>query len=268
MRIKREKSAPIGDSGRETKRVLLIICAGAFCIGVAFLATAVLFSACSAHTSTVIRADGGAVISVQASIPEAIAVKFRKLASIDGSSSPGAAGSFFDAAAIRSSLEKKPGVSVLSLEQSGPNSIHLELSVRSLDEIAASPDLKNTGVLTLSRSPLWTECRFHLARGKASALSSLMPGIDPNLLDALSPPALEEDPVTAEEYKTMLKTVLGETAMPAMEAAAIKLNITAPGEVIDSGGGSLSGSTLSTKLPIIDLLVLEKPIDVWIRWKN
>jgi shikimate kinase len=95
-----------------------------------------------------------------------------------------------------------------------------------------------------------------------------MPGIDPNLLDALSPPALEEDPVTVEEYKTMLKTVLGEKAMPAMEAAAIKLSITAPGVVIGSGGGSLSGSTLSAKLPIIDLLVLEKPIEVWIRWRN
>jgi len=268
MGIERKKTTPIGDSGREAKRVLLMICVGAFCIGAAFLAATVLFSACSAQAFTVIKADGGASISVQASVPETIAVKFRKLASVGESSGSGPAGSFFDAAAIRSSLAKKPGISVLSLEQPSPYSINLKLSVRSLDELAAFPDLKSAGVLAFSRGPLWTECRLRLVRGEASALSSLMPGIDPNLLDALSPPALEEDPVTAEEYKTMLKTVLGEKAMPAMEAAAIKLNITAPGAVIGSGGGSLSGSTLSAKLPIIDLLVLEKPIEIWIRWKS
>lgn len=157
---------------------------------------------------------------------------------------------------------------MLSLEQPGPYSIDLKLAARSLDELAASPDLKKTGVLALSRGPGWTECRFRLARGEASALPALMPGIDPNLLDALSPPALEEDPVTVDEYKTMLKTVLGEKAMPAMEAASIQLSITAPGAVLASGGGSLSGSTLSAKLSIIDLLVLEKPVEVWIRWKS
>jgi hypothetical protein len=267
MGIKRSASAPIG-GGREGKHVLLIICAGAFCVGAAFLAATVLFSACSAQASSVIRADGGALITVQASVPEALAAKFRKLASVGGSSGMGQTGPFFDAAAIRSSLAKRPGVTVLSLEQPSPYSVSLELSARSLDELAASPDLKSAGVLALSRGSGWTECRLRLARGQASALSALMPGIDPNLLDALSPPALEEDPVTVDEYKTMLKTVLGEKSMPAIEGAAIRLNITAPGTVIGSGGGSLSGSTLSAKLPIIDLLVLERPIEVWIRWKS
>jgi hypothetical protein len=268
MGIEQKKNAPTGDGDREAKRVLLMICAGAFCVGAAFLAATVLFSACSAQASSVIKTDGGASISVQASMPEALAAKFRKLASVGGSSGSGPAGSFFDAAAIRSSLAKRPGVSVISLEQPSPYSISLKLSIRSLEELAASPDLKKAGVVALSRGSGWTECRFRLARGEDSAISTLMPGIDPNLLDALSPPALEEDPVTVDEYKTMLKTVLGEKSMPAMEAAAIRLSITAPGAVIGSGGGSLGGSTLSAKLPIIDLLVLEKPIEVWIRWKS
>jgi hypothetical protein len=268
MGIKQQKNTSIGDGDREVKRVLLMICAGAFCIGAVFLAATVLFSACSAQASSVIKTDGSATISVQASMPEALAAKFRKLASVGDSSGAGQTDSFFNASAIRSSLAKNPGITVLSLEQPGPYSINLELSERSLDELASSSDLKKAGVLTLARGPHWTECRFRLARGEASALSALMPGIDPNLLDTLSPPALEEDPVTVDEYKTMLKTVLGGKAMPAMEAASIKLSITAPGAVIDSGGGSLSGSTLSATLPIIDLLVLEKPIEVWIRWKS
>jgi hypothetical protein len=86
-------------------------------------------------------------------------------------------------------------------------------------------------------------------------------------MDALSPPALEEDPVTVDEYRTMLASILGERAMPAMEAASLDLSISAPGEVIGSGGGILSGSTLATKVSLIDVLVLEKPIELWMRWK-
>jgi hypothetical protein len=46
------------------------------------------------------------------------------------------------------------------------------------------------------------------------------------------------------------------------------LSITAPGKVLASGGGSLSGSTLTATIPVIEILVLEKPIDAWLRWKN
>jgi len=245
-----------------------MICAGAFCVGAAFLAATVLFSACSANASSIIKADGSATISVQAEMPEALAAKLRKLASGGGSSSSSQVGALFDAAAIRSSLAKRPGLSVLSIEQPGPSSLRLELSARSLEELAASPDIKNAGLLKVTRGPGWTECRLRLARGDASALSLLMPGIDPDFLDLLSPPALEEDPVTVAEYKTMLKTVLVEKAMPSMEAAALRLSITVPGAVLGSGGGSLSGSSLSAKLPLIDILVLEKPIELWIRWTS
>jgi hypothetical protein len=56
--------------------------------------------------------------------------------------------------------------------------------------------------------------------------------------------------------------------MPAMEAAEISLSITAPGAVLSSGGGSLAGSTLVKRISILDALTLEKPIELWIRWKD
>ncbi len=132
----------------------------------------------------------------------------------------------------------------------------------------ASADLKGSGLLTMSQGPLWSEFRFRLERGSAKALTSLFPGIDPYLMDALSPPALEEDPVTSAEYRTMLKAVFGEKAMPSMEGAVIQINVTAPGVVVDSGGGRLSGSTLTARIPLIQVLNLEKPIELWLRWKK
>jgi hypothetical protein len=240
-------------------------------LGAALLASALLLGSCSASISTAIRADGGARIIIQAEVPAPLAAKFRKLAAAGGKpeASGGAPeGPFFDAAAIRKSIAARPGLSLVELSQDSPDSIRAELSSRSLEELAASPDLKGSGLIAIARGPGWTECRFRLERGGAKALSSLFPGIDPYLVEALSPPALEEDPVTLAEYRTMLKSVLGEKAMASMEAAALRLSLTAPGAVIGSGGGNLSGATLTAKIPIIEALALEKPIELWLRWKN
>ena len=140
--------------------------------------------------------------------------------------------------------------------------------MRSLEELAASPDLKGKGLMTMTRTTHRAEFRFRLEHGGAKALAGLFPGVDPYLMDALSPPAIEEDPVTSSEYRTMLNSVLGAKAMVAMDAATIDISISAPGSVTDSGGGSLSGSTLTAKIPLVQALTLEKPIELWLRWRQ
>ncbi len=266
MRSAKNKNRIVADGAWPNKRTLIIVSAGALCLGAAFIAAMALLSACSASVSSAIKADGGARISVQAEIPAALSAKFRKLASAGAQAAT--PGPFFDMAAIRKSLTARPGLELIDLSQPSPDSIRAEASVRSLEELAASPDLKGSGLISVSRGSGWSEFRVRLERGGAKALTSLFPGIDPRLMDALSPPALEEDPVSLEEYKTMLKSVLGEKAMPAMEAAAFRLSLSAPGQVVSSGGGSLVGQTLTASIPIIEVLALEKPVDIWIRWKT
>lgn len=238
---------------------------GSLCLGAAFLAGTLLLSSCSGSVSSAIKADGGARITVQAEVPAPLAAKFRKLGAA-GASTP--TGPFFDAAAIRKSIAARSSLSLVELVQPSPDSIRIVVAARSLAELAASPDLKDSGLITLSRGADWAECRFRLERGGAKALASLFPGVDPYLMEALSPPALEEDPVTTAEYKTMLKSILGNKAMPAMEAASLTMTVSAPGPVVGSGGGTLSGSTLSAKIPVIQALALEEPIEIWLRWKE
>ena len=230
-----------------------------------------ILASCSAALSSAIRADGGARISIRAEVPGPIAAKLRRLAASGSATASGtsaATGPFFDMAAIRKSIAARPALSLLELKLPSPDSIQAELSVRSLEELAASADLKGSGLLTMSQGPLWSEFRFRLERGDAKALTALFPGIDPYLMDALSPPALDEDPVTSAEYRTMLKAVFGEKVMPSMEAAMIEISVTAPGVVVESGGGRLSGSTLTARIPLIQILSLEKPMELWIRWKK
>jgi hypothetical protein len=246
----------------------LIVAAGAFCLGTVFLALTLVLASCSASVSSAINPNGGARISVEAEVPATLATKIRKLESAGGRSPSSAQSPVFDAQAIRKALAARPGTDVIEISQPKPEAIRILLSVRSLKDLAAVPEIQGSGLLTIERGSTSTEFRFHLERGDAKALSTILPGIDSGLMDAFSPPALEEDPLSLEEYKTMIRSVLGEQAMLAMEAASIKLSVSAPGPVLSSSGGTLSGSTLTASIPILEILALEKPIELRLRWKN
>jgi hypothetical protein len=264
--INKIRQKPNEEDPRRISSRALIITLSAIGLGIAFLAVMLILSSCSASVGASIRQDGGGRLAIQAEVPSALSAKFRKLAA--GGSSASASGPFFDAASIRKSVAARPGLSVLSLEQPTPDSIKIELEARDLASLAASPDIKGSRLLSIKKGEDWTEASLRLDKASAKAALSLMQGLDPDLMEALSPPALDEEPITAAEYKTMLKSVLGEKAMPAIESASVTIKLSAPGAVIGSGGGSLSGSTLTATIPTLTIMCLEKPIEIWLRWKK
>lgn len=248
-------------------RVILIFAATAV-FGALFLAAAVLLTGCSSDIAASLKAEGGARLSIKAEVPAPLAAKFRKLAQAGSDTALDPSAPLFDIDAVRRSTAERPSLKLISLSRPSPESIKAEFDILSLAELATSKDIAGTGFLSVQKSTLWTQISIKLDRTAAAAAASLFPGIDPYLMEALSPPALEEDPVTAAEYRTMLKSVLGEKAMPSMEAAAVTLTLAAPGKVLEYSGGSLSGSVLTVKIPIIDALVLERPIEIRLRWSN
>jgi len=245
-----------------TVRAILAVVASALLLGAAFLVFTLGVSSCATSVDTAIAPNGAARLSIAAAVPEPLAAKFRRLAQA-APDTP-----LFDESAIRKAVAARPGVDILSLSTPTPGSVQASLSIRSLDELANSPDLRGAGIIELSSGQGWNELRVRLERGHAAALSKLFPGIDPYLMDALSPPALEEDPITTEEYRSMLASVLGESALPALDSARVNVTLTAPGTVIDYGGGELKGNSLRVAIPVIDTLVLAKPIEFWLRWKR
>jgi len=117
--------------------------------------------------------------------------------------------------------------------------------------------------------PPQRELVVSITRGNAVAAFNLFPGIDRDLMDSLSPPALEADPISAAEYRMNLETVIiGKKAMPAFDACALELSITAPKTILSSEGGNAQGQVFKTKIPLFDMLTLEKPVSFYIRWAD
>jgi hypothetical protein len=255
-----------GASGRSSAR-LAIVLVSALVLGAAFLAATIFLGSCAAKIDGSLAPDGGARIQLSAEIPAAVATRLRRLSQANPQSSTQSA-PLFSSSAVRRSIAARQGISLHALSTPSPDSIRADMTIRSLEELAYSDELKNSGLLVLARGNGWKELRVRLERGNMKALASLFPGIDPYLLAAISPPAFEEEPVTAEEYRQMLAAVLGEKSMPALEAAAAVISLTAPTQILESEGGTVSGTTFTARIPILDALVLEKPIVFRLRWKT
>ncbi len=245
-----------------TPRAVIAVLAASFALGAAFLMLTLGLASCSTSVVGSIAQEGSAQLSIDAAIPPVLADKLRRLSQL-GPEKP-----LFDSSAIRKSLESRPDIRLVSLSEPTPDSVRALVVVPSFERLVASGELGGTGLITLGTGPGWKELRVRLERGRAAALKKLFPGVDPDLLDSLSPPALETDPTSVSDYRSMLASVFGELAMPALDSARVRVSLSAPGEVLDSGGGKLEGRTLLVSIPAIDALVLEKPIEFWLRWKN
>jgi hypothetical protein len=112
---------------------------------------------------------------------------------------------------------------------------------------------------------------LRITRGNASALLSIFPGADEELLEALQPPALYDNPVTKAEYRSMLLALLGKSSAEALDGARFSLSLALPGPILESEGVTIRAGNASLawfSLPVLDALTLEQAIELYARWQE
>jgi hypothetical protein len=255
--VKGEKAPP--QARKQHRNALALFFFALLFAGVLILASG-FFASCA--SSAAIKADGGLRVDLKVDIPSLLGAKLRAL------SGKGSGEALFDEAGLRRSIEARSDFKILALEAQNSDSFSASLSAPSLEGALAGSELSKKGIVRLNKGSGWTELVIRLARGQGRTALDLFPGIDEELIDALSPPALDEEPVSRAEYRTMLSSLLGSKAMKALDGAEFSLDLSAPGAIIESEGGQAFGKLLKVRIPILDLLCLEKPIVLRLRWKN
>lgn len=227
-----------------------------------------LLGSCASSLTLSLSPDGSGILAVDAGIPETTAARlqsFRSVAADAGAGEPAAP--FFDARAIRAQSEAR-GLSAITAETPTPHRFRGSFSMRSVSDAVSDPELSKAGLIALTTSGGESTLSFSISRENAQVLPVLFPGMDPYILEALSPPALDPYPVTAEEYREMLAALLGQAALKELASAAVQLQIRTPGPITRSSGGKLSGGqSFTASLPLLELLVLEKPLSFSVSWR-
>ena len=245
---------------------------GALILAVAIaLCMPLILASCGAAADLAIRADRSTLLSIRVDMPAAVEARIRQFAAA-GSAATGSAapaGPLFNAEAVSATLRAR-GIIVDESATSGPRSYRGVFRVADLDSLLAS-DRKLAEALEYRHGPGWASLRLSMHRGNAAAVIHLFPGMDPDLLEALQPPALYDNPVTVAEYRSMLAGLLGTAAVQAIDGLNIAMVVRSPGPIMESSGvtASRSDRTLAEfSVRAIDALVLDNPVEFFIKWQE
>ena len=171
--------------------------------------------------------------------------------------------SVFDTAEVERSIGERRGVTVTHIATPAPEELDLNLEFDDLKAMLAHnapvPGPASRPLMTFSGSNPST-LQVHLDRDNYRALTALFPILDHPLLVSLGPQ--QDLEVTDAEYLEMMGFVLGDDGPPAIEDSTVTVRVVVDGTIIDHDGGELQedGSLLVT-IPLIRVLVLDRPLD-------
>jgi hypothetical protein len=96
-------------------------------------------------------------------------------------------------------------------------------------------------------------------------LSLLAPDLV-DYLSALMAPVVTGEVIDKAGYLELVSAVYGKAVAGDLSAAELSISVSFPGPVESVAGGSFRGSKTEFKMPLLDLLVLDKPVIYDVRW--
>lgn len=222
---------------------------------------------CSGNLDATLKSDGSVRAAVRLDIPDALSGRVRQFVGL-GSRDP-----LFSTDAVRNQFLGRTSIMLVDVSSPTPDILTSVVWVQSLDVLIADTSLVPSGMIQYKKipaqgsAPAMRELSVNLSKENAPYMIKLFPGVDTRIIDSLSPPALESDPVSADEYRLNLEQVIiGKKNMPAFDACTVDIAITAPKAISSASGGTFSGPVFHARLPLFALLTMEKPIAFSLRW--
>ena len=229
-----------------------------------FLPLFIMFFSCSARIDGTVAEGGAAEITLKTSLEPRTAAIIQSLQGFLGDT---AGGPILDGPAIGRSMAAAPGIKSVSLENTGPAALDGLISVSNVGDFLATAGSEN-------RFVTYTEGQ---AAGSSSVVISLDKKIAPQIISRLSPeaegylsalmaPAVLGEDMAEQEYLGLLTMVYGRAMADEVAAARILASIEFPRPVTSVQGGNAAGRRAEFEVPLLDILVLERPLRYEVKW--
>ena len=234
-------------------------------VGVLCLSLTVLLS-CSVNQTIVIKSDGSGTLAMHADVSKLLHDYIASLSEVSGTNTIMKNGKLFDAAAIRKDFETRPGITVKKVVTPTADTLDLEIAYGSLQDVfAQDKTLAGTGALVYSESGGKKTVKLHLDRSNYTQLSALFPLLKDPVFAGLGPQV--NDTTSDADYLEMIKFTLGDDGPALLSKSFITLTIDPQGDIISQTGGTVSGGAVVFRIPLLRLLILDKPLDYSVTFK-
>lgn len=225
-----------------------------------------VLASCSMSNTVVVKTDGSGTVAVRLEISRLFREYLASMAELSGQSEAAKEGQLFDLKEIRKGFEGKPGITVKRLASPKPETLEVDLAFRSIQEVfATDTTLKGAGVVSFTQANGTRTVKVHLDRVNYKQVSALFPGMSNPLFEGMGPQA--QDTITEAEYLEMIQFSLGEEGPALVKKSFIDVAIRPEGEIVSQVGGTVSNGTVLFRIPLLRLLVLDKPLDYAVTFK-
>ena len=226
----------------------------------------VLAVSCTMSNTIVVKGDGSGTVAVRVEISKLFKEYLVNMAEIAGQAEIAKEGKLFDLKEIQKGFEGRPGITVKRLASPKPESLEVDIAFRSIQEVFASDDaLKSTGVISFTQSNGARTVKVHLDRTNYKQTSTRFPGLSNPLFEGMGPQV--NDTITEAEYLEMIKFSLGDEGPALVKKSFIEMSIRPEGEIVSQTGGTQTNGTVVFRIPLLRLLVLDKPLDYSVTFK-
>jgi hypothetical protein len=226
-----------------------------------------VFASCAARINGPLKPDGSAELIIRASLEPHMAALIRGLSAMGGA--PAADGPLLDGPAIAQSMSAAPGIDSVSFKNTGSAAIEGPVKVSQIgDFLSPGGGPGGRGFISFTQNGAGGgSCVIALSRETGpEALALLSPEIT-GYLSALMAPLVTGEALSKIEYLALAGTVYGKGVTDEIAKSRILASIDFPGPVRSIKGGTFSGRRAEFDIPLLDLLVLETPLNYEVAWR-
>ena len=214
---------------------------------------------CAAQINGSLAADGSAVLSVSMSLEPRMTTLIRSLSAAGGQTE----GPVLDGPAIARSMAEAPGIASVTFRNTAPAAIEGQVRISQISEFLAAAE---EGFILFEQG----RSRININLENGPVIIKLLSPEIADYLNALFAPLASGWEMTKEEYLNLVTSFYNRAVSDEIASSRIRISIEFPGTitgVIAPGqSGNFLGRRANFDIPLLDLLVLEKPLVYEVTW--
>jgi len=223
------------------------------------------FSSCASLINGSLMAEGQTNLEIQAELKPGMSALIGRFAALSGTAKPDAP--LLDGPSLAKSMSAAPGVASVSFTNKTASSIEGPVKIARINDFLSSGGA--SGFISF-------EQKNSAGEGHCTANINLASG--PQILDLISPeismylkalmaPIATGEALSKAEYLTLVGSVYGRGIADEIAVSAIRASVYFPGAIQRIKGGTFTGRKAEFEIPLLDILVLETPLNYEVVWK-
>jgi hypothetical protein len=226
---------------------------------------------CSTRLNCEIHGDGRADMVLNSALLPAMNGLLKNLAARSGGENDAPV---LDASLINKALARMTGIESAALRNTAENNMDGRIVISNIglffnhaaDAVSKQNAIKQIPLAVWEQTPYGGSFKAAINRDTGQQLLSLLTPELVDYLSALMAPIATGEIIDKAAYLELVSSVYGKTIAAELPRAELLLAIDFPGPVEYISGGAYRGNHTEFKLPLLDLLVLDKAVVYEVRW--